>query len=84
MTTATETRTRTLTETIELVTYKGGSTEVYAIDTDGLSMFAGYYEDVSTTALAAKVHPLLAGHQAAHRNFWSTYLPGAQTWLRAA
>lgn len=39
---------------------------------------------VSDRATAEVVHPLLSQHQAAHRDFWATYLPGAASWLRAA
>ena len=88
----TETLTRTATEinerAYELVTFKGGRTEVYVeyADEPGLMQFRGYYDEVcvSDRATAEVVHPLLSQHQAAHRDFWATYLPGAASWLRAA
>lgn len=91
-TTTTETLTRTTAEIngrrYELATFKGGRTEVYVeyADEPGLMQFRGYYDDVcvSDRATAEVVHPLLSQHQAAHRAFWATYLPGAATWLRAA
>jgi len=84
ITTATKTLTRTTTDTLEICTYKSGRTEVYTVDATGLPNFEGYYSDLSHTPLAARVHPLLAGHQAAHRRFWAEYLPGAANWLHAA
>lgn len=88
----TETRTTTIANVneraYELVTFKGGRTEVYVeyADEPGLMQFKGYYDEVCVNdrKLAEVIHPLLSQHQAAHRVFWATYLPGAATWLRAA
>lgn len=74
----------------ELVTHKTGKgrVEVYREYDDGCGImrFEGFYSDVCVDAphLSAAVHPMLARHQAAHRDFWSAYLPGASAWLHAA
>jgi hypothetical protein len=91
-TNTTELLTRTTTEIggrrYELATFKGRSIEVYVeyADEPGLMQFRGTYDEVcvSDRKLAEVIHPLLSQHQAAHRAFWATYLPGASAWLRAA
>lgn len=73
----------------EVVTFKNGRTEVYRAyedeDVRGLPQFLGYYDDlcVSEPKVAEQVHRVVVEHLAAHRDYWSTYLPGAANWLAA-
>ena len=91
-TTANENLTRTLFTVAgvqhELVTHVTGNgrIEVYVEYADGcgLMQWRGYYDQVCVTdrALSERVHPMLAQHEAARREFWKNgYLPGAEKWL---
>lgn len=68
----------------EIVTFRGGRTEIYQHE-DGIAMFRGYYEDISATPLAAAVQPHVVDHLRRHRQGWQQmgYLPGAEGWLAA-
>lgn len=90
---ATETLTRSTFQVngiaLELVTHKTGKgrVEVYQEWDDGCGTmrFMGNYDEVcvANPKVAERAHQVLAQHQAAHRDFWRTYLPGASTWLAA-
>jgi hypothetical protein len=69
----------------EVVTHKGGRTEVYReyADIAGLPQFLGYYEDICRDdEVAEAIQPVVVAHLQAHREFWRTnYLPGAECWF---
>ena len=69
----------------EVVTHKGGRTEIYREyeDIPGLPQFLGYYDELCRdTEVAEAIQPAVVAHLLGHRDFWRTnYLPGAERWL---
>lgn len=70
----------------EVTCHKGGRLELYQEyrGASGLMQFVGYLDEILPLLPATAVRdikPLINANEKAHKDFWATFLPGADQWV---